>query len=69
MAVKKKINFNVDKLRLSFIQPSGLFEKLSQFPTNKYLDYGDSDNAMITTLNYHTAKDTKNIRREYEEYY
>ena len=41
MAVKKKINFNVDKLRLSFIQPSGLFEKLSQFPTNKYLDYGD----------------------------
>ena len=41
MAVKKKINFNVDKLKLSFIQPSGLFEELSLFPTNKYLNYGD----------------------------
>ena len=41
MAVKKRINFNVDKLRECYKQPEGLFNELSQYTTDKYIDYGD----------------------------
>ena len=41
MAVKKKLNFNIDKKRDCFKQPAGLFEEFSQYPTDKYLDYDD----------------------------
>ena len=38
MALKKRININFDKMRLSFIQPSGLYEELSRHPNNTYLE-------------------------------
>lgn len=41
MALKKRINFNIDKLKLSFVQPNKLFEDLSQYPTGKYVNYED----------------------------
>ena len=39
MAVKKRINFNIDRLKECYKQPEGLFEELSQYPNNKYLEY------------------------------
>ena len=36
MAVKKRIKFNVDKLKECYRQPVGFFEALSQYPNNKY---------------------------------
>ncbi|MBQ3946302.1 MAG: hypothetical protein II670_11960 [Alphaproteobacteria bacterium] len=39
MAIKKKLNFNVDKKRQCYNQPEGLFEELSQHPKDKYLNY------------------------------
>lgn len=39
MAVKRRINFNVDKLKQCYKQPEGLFEELAKYPNNKYLDY------------------------------
>lgn len=39
MAVKKRIKFNVDKLKECYRQPVGFFEALSQYPNNKYLEY------------------------------
>ena len=39
MAVKKRIKFNVDKLKECYKQPEGLFDELSQYPNNKYLEY------------------------------
>jgi len=41
MAVKKKLNFNVDKKRQCYNQPQGLFEQISKFTNDKYIDYGD----------------------------
>ena len=39
MAVKKRINFNIDKLKQCYNQPEGFFDEISQYPTNKYLTY------------------------------
>lgn len=41
MSRKMKIKFNLDKIKFSYIQPNGLFEELSQYNVNKYLDYED----------------------------
>ena len=41
MAAKKRLNFNVDKKRQCYNQPQGLFEQISQFTNDKYIDYGD----------------------------
>lgn len=41
MAIKKKINFNIDKLKLCYKQPKELFEKLAEYKTNSYIDYDD----------------------------
>lgn len=39
MAVKRRIKYNIDKLRECYIQPEGLFELLKQYPKNTYVDY------------------------------
>ena len=39
MAVKRRIRYNIDKLRECYIQPEGLFEQLKQYPKNTYVDY------------------------------
>lgn len=39
MTIKKKIKFNVDKKRLCYIQPEGLFNDIKQHPINSWIDY------------------------------
>ena len=41
MALKRKINFNIDKLRLCYKQPDGLFEAMVKYDKDEYIDYGD----------------------------
>lgn len=37
--IKKKIKFNVDKKRLCYQQPEGLFDQIKQHPINSWIDY------------------------------
>lgn len=39
MAVKRRVKYNIDKLRECYIQPEGLFEQLMQYSKNNYIDY------------------------------
>ena len=41
MAVKKRLNFNIDREKQCYKQPAELFDELSEYSNDKYLDYGD----------------------------
>lgn len=37
MAIKLRSNYNIDKYRICFNQPDGLFPRISEYSTNKYI--------------------------------
>lgn len=37
--IKKKIKYNIDKKRLCYRQPEGLFDQMKQHPINSWIDY------------------------------
>lgn len=39
MAIKKKIKYNIDKKRLCYRQPEGLFDQIKQHPINSWIEY------------------------------
>lgn len=39
MSIRKKIKFNIDKKRLCYRQPEGLFNQIKQHPINSWIDY------------------------------
>lgn len=41
MALKKRLNYNTDKLRQCYKQPHELFQKLSLYTTNNFIDFQD----------------------------
>lgn len=40
MGLKRKINFNLDKVRLCYYQPTELFGELAQLDNGEYIDFG-----------------------------
>lgn len=40
MALKRRVNFNLDKVRLCYCQPADLFGELSRLENGEYVDFG-----------------------------
>lgn len=40
MALKRRINYNIDKLRLCYCQPEELFPELTRLDNGEYIDFG-----------------------------